>query len=122
MLICYEAMGHSGGQYVALEAFSTAVQYSRRDIKASWILGSSLFGEEVKFYGAYGRPASKTHREFARRLYLLIEEMLAKGLIKNHPISVLEGGLEGLVSGIERIRRGKVRATKLVYPLVDVQN
>ena len=122
MTMCYEAMGQSGGRYVALEAFPTAVQYTRRDVKATWILGSSLFGEEVKFAGAYGRPACKTHREFAGKLYPLMEEMLANSLIKNHPISILQGGLGGLVDGIEQVRKGKVRATKLVFPLFDAED
>ena len=119
--MCYEAIGQSGGKYVALETFSTNVQYSRRDVKASWMLGSSLFGEEVKFAGAYGRPASKTHRDFAARLYPLIEGLLEEGLIKNHPVDVLGGGLGALVEGIEKLRRGKVRAKKLVFPLVSVE-
>lgn len=121
MKMCYQAIGPAGGTYVALEAFSTPVQYSRRDVKASWILGSSLFGDVVEFSGAYGRPASRTHRDFASRLFPVVENLLQTGLIKNHPVDVRSGGLGALTEGIEEIRRGKVRAKKLVFPLVSVE-
>ncbi|KAK1975927.1 chaperonin 10-like protein [Colletotrichum cereale] len=121
MKMCYKAIGPAGGTYVALETFPTTVQYTRRDVRASWILGSSLFGHAVEFSGAYGRPASRAHRDFAARLFPLVEGLLDAGLIKNHPIDVRGGGLGALAGGIEELRKGKVRAKKLVFPLVGVE-
>lgn len=119
MKMCYEAIGPAGGSYVALEAFSTTVQYSRRDVKASWILGSSLFGEEVQFSGTYGRPACQNNRDFAARLFSLAEGLIGDKLIKNHPVEVRPGGLGAVAGGIEELRKGQVRAKKLVYPLIS---
>lgn len=117
MKMCYEAIGSSGGKYVALEAFSTTVQYTRRDVVASWIMAPSMFGEGVKLPGEYGRPVSNEEREFSGQFFKIVEVMLEKRVIKNHPFEVREGGLDALTEGIEEVRLGSVRAKKLVYPL-----
>ena len=54
--MCYEAIGLSGGKYVALESFPTMVQYTRRDVVASWIMGPRVFGEGVSATGGMGGP------------------------------------------------------------------
>lgn len=118
MKMCYEAIGSSGGRYVALEAFSTTVQYTRRDVVASWIMAPSMFGEGVKLPGAYGRPVSSEDREFSRQFFEMVEGMLTEKMIRNHPIEIRQGGLGALTEGIEEVRLGNVRAKKLVYPLV----
>ncbi|KAI0377621.1 alcohol dehydrogenase GroES-like domain-containing protein [Hypomontagnella monticulosa] len=118
MSMCYESLGSSGGRYVALEAFSTTVQYTRRDVVASWIMVLSMFGEAVKLPGAYGRPISNEDKEFSGRFFEMMESMLEQRAIKNHPIEVREGGLGTLVEGIQEVRLGRVRAKKLVYPLI----
>lgn len=118
MSMCYEAFGSSGGRYVALEAFSTTVQYTRRDVVASWIMVPSMFGEGVKLPGAYGRPISSEDREFSRRFFEMVEEMLRQRAIRNHPVELRTGGLGSLIAGIQEVRLGSVRAKKLVYPLI----
>ncbi|KAL1956423.1 hypothetical protein VTO42DRAFT_7309 [Malbranchea cinnamomea] len=41
------------------------------------------------------------------------------GWLNGHPWEVVEGGLEGLQSGLERLKDGKVSAKKLLFRLVD---
>lgn len=117
MKLCYEAVGPAGGRYIALDPFPTRIQYTRREIEADWPVGYTLFGNPVKLSGAYGRRATPEDREFGKGMFVLAEEMLREGMLKPHPIEVREGGLEGVVKGIEDLRKGRVRAVKLVYPV-----
>ncbi|KAI1824107.1 GroES-like protein [Xylaria intraflava] len=119
MKMCYEAIGTNGGSYIALDPFATHVQYSRRDIVAKWVMIYSLFGKPVKLKGVYGRPATPADRQFARAWFALAEQLIEDGRLKAHPIEIRSGGLAGTVNGIEDLRKGRVKARKLVYPLND---
>lgn len=57
--------------------------------------GARLFGEV--FMQAFGRGLEKG------------------GWLSGHPWEVVEGGLDGLQSGLERLKKGKISAKKLVY-------
>ncbi|KAI5925274.1 GroES-like protein [Camillea tinctor] len=118
MTMCYEAIGSSGGRYVALDPFPTAVQYTRRDVKADWLMVYTLFGDPVKLAGAYGRPQIPENREFAASLFSLAQRLIDNRMLKNHPIYNRPGKLQDLVQGIEELRMGRVTAQKLVYTLV----
>jgi len=117
MKICYEGIGTAGGKYIALDPFATHVQYTRREVQADWLMIYSLFGKPVKLAGVYGRPASPEDRGFAAILFPIAEQLLAQGLLKPHPIEIRSGGLKGITDGIEDLRKGRVRAKKLVYPV-----
>jgi NADPH:quinone reductase-like Zn-dependent oxidoreductase len=41
------------------------------------------------------------------------------GWMSGHPWEVVEGGLQGLQGGLERLKEGKVSGKKLVYRIVD---
>lgn len=118
MKLCYEAMGTSGGKYVALDPFSTHIQYTRRDIKAEWLMILSLFGTPIKLAGVYGRPARPQDREFGAMLFLMAERLIENGELRPHPAEVRKGGLEAIASGIEDLRSSQVKGRKLVYPIV----
>ena len=46
-----------------------------------------------------------------------LRERLDAGELKNHPAQVMQGGFEGILEGIEMIRRKEVNGFKLVYPV-----
>ncbi|KAI1359922.1 GroES-like protein [Xylaria arbuscula] len=117
MKMCYESIGSSGGQYIALDPFPTIIQYSRRDVIADWLMACTLSGEPVKLAGVYGRPGSPESREFAARFFVLAEELLERRLIMTHPLQRRGGGLCDIPSGIDDLRMGKIRGQKLVYTL-----
>ncbi|KAK8132174.1 alcohol dehydrogenase GroES-like domain-containing protein [Apiospora kogelbergensis] len=123
MEMCYEAIGTSladGGPaaYVAIDPLSTRVQYTRRDVRADWVMVYSLLGEPLPLPGVYGRPDSAADRAFGARLFELVEALIAQGRVKGHPVEVRPGGLEAVLGGIGELRMGNVRAKKLVYSLV----
>ncbi|KAI0010864.1 GroES-like protein [Xylariaceae sp. FL0662B] len=118
MSMCYQAIGRSGGRYMALEPFSTQIKYTRRDIHSEWIMVHTLTGSVVKMVGQYGRPALPADREFASRFYSLAERLIHEGVVKASPYDIRTGGLDKIQSGIEDIHRGRVKGRKLVYPLL----
>ncbi|KAL8364892.1 hypothetical protein RB595_003938 [Gaeumannomyces hyphopodioides] len=117
MRMCYEAIGPSGGAYVALEPTAATVKYTRRDVRADWVMANTLLGAPCRLDGMYGRPATPAHRAFAAGLFALAERWLREGRIANHPLEVRAGGLEAVDSGLANLRAGLVRGKKLVVPL-----
>ncbi|KAL9115284.1 MAG: hypothetical protein Q9187_007340 [Circinaria calcarea] len=61
----------------------------------------------------------KDHFEMGVMFWSLNAKLLAEGKIKTHPITVREGGLQGIPDGINDVGTGKVSATKLVYRVAD---
>ncbi|KAM5363073.1 hypothetical protein ACJA88_013716 [Fusarium oxysporum] len=84
MTMCYEAIGSQGGTYIALDATANTVKYTRRDIRADWVMANTLLGEPCKLDGVYGRPSAPEHREFASHCFRLAERWLAEGKIPNN--------------------------------------
>ncbi|KAI1392617.1 alcohol dehydrogenase GroES-like domain-containing protein [Hypoxylon trugodes] len=117
MSMCYEAIRTSGGRYTALDPPSIRVKYTRRDVYADWVLAFTLFGDPVKFPGLFGRPATSLDRQLARKFAPTVERLVEEGLLKPPELTVRGGGLEALEVGIDDVRKGLVRGSKLVYPL-----
>lgn len=120
MRMCYEAIGSSGGRYVALEAIPLLVKYTRRDVSADWLMAPTIMGTPVEIPGTYGRPSTPEHRKFGTQLFLLADQLLAEGRIKNHPLQVREGGLANIPTYVNDLRVGNVRAKRQVVPLISV--
>ncbi|KAI1296129.1 GroES-like protein [Xylaria venustula] len=118
MRMCYEAIGSSGGRYVTLEAITTVVKYTRRDVRADWLMTPTITGMPVEIPGSYGRPSTPEHREFGAELFLLAEKWLKEGSIKNHPLEIRKGGLAEIPTYVNDLRVGNVRAKRQVVPLV----
>ncbi|KAK6356050.1 hypothetical protein TWF718_000424 [Orbilia javanica] len=50
-----------------------------------------------------------------------LTRLLAQEKFKPHPIKVLEGGLGGIVDGLNQLREGKVNGSKLVARIADTE-
>jgi hypothetical protein len=118
MQMCYEAIGSSGGSYVALEAVTPLVKYTRRDVRADWLMAPTIMGTPVEMPGTYGRSSKPEHRKFGASLFLLVEKLLKEGGFRNHPLAVREGGLEKIPTYVNDLRR-KVRPERQVVVLVS---
>jgi len=62
-------------------------------------------------------PAQPEHYEFGKKVWAVLEKLLADGKIKVPPLGKREGGLEGVFGGLQELREGKVSGTKLVYTI-----
>ncbi|KAL9086281.1 MAG: hypothetical protein Q9165_007196 [Trypethelium subeluteriae] len=118
MKICYEAIGSSGGQYIALESVTVPVKYTRRDVRADWLMAPTILGTPVELPGSYGRPSTPEHRRFGSELFLKVEKLLQEGKIRNHPLEIREGGLAKIPTYVNDLRVGNMRAKRQVVPLV----
>lgn len=118
MKMCYEAIGSSGGSYIALETIATTVKYTRRDVRADWFLADAIMGNGVQMAGTYGRPPSPELRQFGRQLFALAENWLHDGSIKHHPLEIQDGGLANMPQALDDMKLGKVHGKKLVVPIL----
>ncbi|KAI1173368.1 GroES-like protein [Nemania sp. FL0916] len=118
MKMCYEAIGSSGGSYIALETIATTVKYTRRDVHADWFLADAIMGDGVNMAGTYGRPPSPEHRQFGKHLFALAEIWLRDGRVRHHPLEIQDGGLANIPKALDDMKLGKVHAKKLVMPLL----
>ena len=116
MILCYSAIGDAGGRYVALEQYPRRLTIRRRDVEADWVLGWTLFGEEVKLAGAYAREARPEDLAFGKRWMEAMQ--LVVGGLEPHPLEVAERkGMLGVLPRLERLRKGEVRGKKIVVCL-----
>ncbi|KAG2074427.1 GroES-like protein [Suillus decipiens] len=67
-----------------------------------------------KFVRSLGSPHACDNRPFSTESWAIFSEWLKAGTIKPIRYEVLPDGLEGIINGLERIKKGKVSGTKLV--------
>ncbi|KAK0716107.1 putative alcohol dehydrogenase [Lasiosphaeris hirsuta] len=113
---CYAAIGRAGGQYTALNPFNTALA-TRKVIQPDWILATRIGGDASAWPAPYGCEPEPRIREMAGPVFEKIQDLLLEGKIRPHPIRAEEGGYQGLIRGVEILRKGQLSGQKLVYRL-----
>jgi hypothetical protein len=116
--MCYEAIGSSGGKYIAIEAIDAVAKYTRRDVLADWLMAPTIMGTRVEMAGTYGRPSTPEHRRFGAGLFLLVERLLHEGALKGHPLEIRQGGLAQIPTYINNVRVRGGQAKRQVVPLL----
>lgn len=111
--VCYESIGRAGGHYVSLES-SLVLLRTRKAVHASFALGYEMFGKPVVLSGEYERKTNPEARKTAVEWYKTMASLCEKGKIKSHPVKLLQGGWEGVLHGIDLLRRGQISGHKLV--------
>ncbi|MCJ1264166.1 hypothetical protein MMC22_004037 [Lobaria immixta] len=114
MQICYAALGRAGGKYCGLEPFPER-QHTRKMVKPDWIMGLTIYGKKVALDGVYGRDEIPEDYEFGKEWFSILQRLLDQGKIRNHPIKNGDGGFEGVLQGIDSLRKGLISGYKLVY-------
>ena len=95
---------------------------ARKTVKADWVLGISMTGERIAIEGAYECEAQPDRRVFGGSWFALLQGLLNNGKIKSHPPKVMSGGLEGVIDGIDILRRRGVSGQKLIYFIGEEEN
>lgn len=115
--ICAAALSSSGGYYSALLAVK---DFPRDDIKTYRTLAYSAVGEPMKF-GANGHeiPGKPEDFEFAVMWMNLAEDLWKGGKLKAHTPKVGPHGLNGVMEGLDLLRKGRVSGEKLVYRIAE---
>jgi NADPH:quinone reductase-like Zn-dependent oxidoreductase len=119
MQICYASLGRAGGRYTALDPYPEDVAATRKIIKADWVVGPTMLGMDIGWPAPHGRKANADFYKFGMEWKVLVQELMANGSIREHPLDVREGGLERVVECMDEIRSKRVSGKKLVVKLLD---
>lgn len=109
--IAAEAISSKGGKYSSLLVVN---KFPRDDVSNTATLAYTGFGEKFS-KGDNTWPAKEDHLDLQDKFWKLVGELLAQGKIRPHPQEVRDGGLEGVLDGLEDLRQEKVSGVKLVY-------
>ena len=115
--ICGDSLAPSTEAQKATITFLLPKEAPREDIAAKHTLGYTAVGEAFEFRGGTKIPAMEGHWEFARDFWKMSEKLFEEGKVKVHRPEVRKGGLEGVLGGLEDLRKEKVSGVKLVYTL-----
>ena len=87
--------------------------FPRNDVDTAIIQSFEIFGKPF-FFGPNEVPVRREAFEFAKKLMTAATRMVADGKLKPHKLDVREGGLEGVLKGLEELKAGKIRGAKVV--------
>jgi hypothetical protein len=105
--------------------YTTLLSIPEADVKKlnpkttmGWTLAYTIVGEFFKL-GPSEMQAKPEDFDFAKMFWELSKELLQQGNLKVHRPSVNKyaKGLEGVLEGLDAMRKGKVSGEKLVYTI-----
>ena len=113
MQICADALtSDSGAHYGCL----LKPDLPRSDVETTYTLAYTLMGEGFKKRGTtFEAKDLQDDFKFAVQWASISEQLLAGGKVKVHPPTVMDGGLDKVLDGLELLRNDKVSGQKLVY-------
>ncbi|KAG1717314.1 uncharacterized protein EDB91DRAFT_887721, partial [Suillus paluster] len=71
-------------------------------------------GKERKAIQTFGSPHAKENQSLCSGSWATLSKWLEDGTIKPNKYEVLPNGLEGIIEGLERMKKGQVSGKKLV--------
>lgn len=83
-------------------------------------MGGAISGRGVELPEPYGIPPRPEIGVWARGWYKKVQELIDDGKLKPCPMQVITGRFEGILEGLDLLRRGKVSGKKLVVPMIDM--
>jgi hypothetical protein len=78
----------------------------------------TIWGEYFKS-GSLEYPAIQEDFEWATKFMELTENLLAADRLKAHKVAIKEGGLYGVVQGLDDMKSNRISAEKLVYRVAE---
>ena len=110
---CFGAMARVGGRYASLELVPDDILGKRRAVRARLVMAFEILGEEVRLPGGYGKPADPAKRELGVRFFAMFQHLLNEGKLVPHPTQRVEGGLDGIMEGLQLLKSGSLSGKKL---------
>jgi hypothetical protein len=114
--ICCDALSDGPGPDGKKPLWGTVLtaKPTRDDVDVGYSLGYTIIGEEFVIMGMNFR-AKPQDFEFGKKWWLVAQKLLYERKIKPHRVEVRPGGLDGILSGLDDLKNGKVSGKKLVY-------
>ncbi|QLI69613.1 Trans-enoyl reductase FSL5 [Metarhizium brunneum] len=119
MEFCYKCIGRTGGKLATLEPPPKYLNARERTVTVNWVLGPALHGKPIGWPPPMERDANPELREFAKRWFTTVQELLDQGKLKTHPLKVMDGGLSAVTDGLQMLKKKLISGQKLVYPVVE---
>lgn len=113
---CYAAMGRAGGRYTALNPINDLLT-TRKVITPDWVLATRIAGDGSSWPAPFACEPEPRLREMSGPLFERIQKLLDSRKIRPHSVQLEDGGLTGILDGVEKIRKGEISGVKLVYAL-----
>ncbi|KAF2142056.1 uncharacterized protein K452DRAFT_298063 [Aplosporella prunicola CBS 121167] len=111
--ICADALSSNASNNKPAYSALLAIEMPREDIEHKYTLGYTVVGEA--FFKRKQFEASKEDYEFGKMFWALSQRLLEERKFKVHRPDVRDGGLSGVLEGLEELRQGKISGKKLVY-------
>lgn len=111
--ICAQALT-SAENVAKYSSLLGVAKFPRDDVSKAATMAYTAMGEAYR-KGGQDTPAKEGDLVFAARFWQLAGELLAQGKIRVHRPEVREGGLEGVLQGLDDLRQDRVSGVKLVY-------
>lgn len=111
---CAKVIGKNGGKVITLlDTGKSKVP----GVRCEMIFAYTLFGRPFAWLPPVGpsRPAIPSHREALVEFYKDLPTYLPH--LKPPPVTLIDGGFDGIQKGLEKLRRGQVSGGKLVVKL-----
>jgi hypothetical protein len=89
------------------------ITFPRKDVTHIFELAYTVRGEAFEIEGQRWE-ADREDFELGKKFAALCDKLLEEDVVKNHPVRFLEGGLEGILGGMEELKQGRVSGAKLV--------
>lgn len=100
---------------VALEPYPDTAT-TRQAVRPDWILVTWMRGLPISWPAPFGTETAKPgYQAFGREVMPKLHRLFEEGKLSSHPIREEKDGFEGLLDGVDLLRKGKVRGEKLVY-------
>lgn len=115
---CFSALSRAGGRYACLEECPPAWR-TRRTVRVKEVMGFQILGLRV-YLGpttTYTREASPISFNIGQTWAAEIQSLVDQELLQPHPILEVSGGWEGIIKGLEMLRRGEVKGQKIVLKI-----
>ncbi|KAM0208905.1 hypothetical protein ACHAQD_011442 [Fusarium lateritium] len=120
MQFCCRCIGRTGGKYTALEPFPQFL-HTRPTVQPDWVLGPTLLGKPIGWGPPFEREGDPNVREFATKWFATAQRLLDQGKLRTHPVKLMGGGFEGILSGLEMLTKKQVSGQKLVYMIASAE-
>lgn len=114
--LCHEAIGRTGGRYCALEQYQENL-CSRKTVKHELVMGGAISGKGVELPEPYGIPPQPEIGAWARPWYKTIQNLIDTGKLKPCPLQTISGRFDGILRGLEMLKKGSVSGKKLLVEL-----
>ncbi|KAI1129529.1 chaperonin 10-like protein [Nemania abortiva] len=113
--MCFSTIARRGGRYVCLEALEDG-WVTRQAVHTNVAMGYETTGIDHDFgpSSPYTRLADPALHERGVRWAAEVQALLDVGKLTHHPVREIKGGWDGIIKGLELLRRGKVSGEKLV--------